>query len=69
MSKLAVAYLRVSTATNQDGHGFERQAHTVREFCLKQGFPFAGEFGRYGQAVIRNDQFSVSSDKPSGELG
>ena len=44
MSKLAVAYLRVSTATNQDGHGFERQAHTVREFCLKQGFTLAGEF-------------------------
>ena len=44
MSKLAVAYLRVSTATNQDGYGFERQAHTVREFCLKQGFTLAGEF-------------------------
>ena len=40
--------------------GFERQAHIVREFCLKQGFTLAGEFGRYGQAQIRNDQFSVS---------
>ena len=32
MSKLAVAYLRVSTATNQDGHGFDRQRQAIDEF-------------------------------------
>ena len=33
MSKLAVAYLRVSTATNQDGHGFDRQKQAIDEFA------------------------------------
>jgi len=33
MSKLAVAYLRVSTATNQDGHGFDRQRQAIDEFA------------------------------------
>jgi len=33
MSKLAVAYLRVSTATNQDGHGFDRQRQAINEFA------------------------------------
>ena len=33
MSKMAVAYLRVSTATNQDGHGFDRQRQAIDEFA------------------------------------
>jgi DNA invertase Pin-like site-specific DNA recombinase len=44
MSKLAVAYLRVSTATNQDGHGFDRQSQTIKEFCQRKGFSLADEF-------------------------
>ena len=33
MSKLSVAYLRVSTATNQDGYGFDGQKLDIDEFA------------------------------------
>ena len=56
MKKLAVMYLRTSSATNLEGDSEERQKEAIRTFADQQGYEIVS--GAYDQAVKGSDYIS-----------
>ena len=75
MTRLAVAYTRVSTASQgRSGLGIEAQREAIARFAAAEGFEITGEFveietGKGSDALDRRPQLAAAPSWSRGSIG